>query len=194
MLDIEIKKTILKLIFIFFTVQTNNKFSVFKTELKEYDSSGRKFASFDFLSDSLSESFWSLIWWKETPEFRNSFPGESCKFGVEKETEGRIVTYHVSKGDNCYSKPEEDLVITTGFSYIFVDEQDKIYTPFFFMLNSSDSFDLDIIEYTNETDSHLSIDVGTLKMKGLTLQEVGYSMTMYNNDTVFKYSWKMYPE
>ena len=102
MLDIE-KKTILKLIFIFFTVQTNNKFSVFKTELKEYDSSGRKFASFDFLSDSLSESFWSLIWWKETPEFRNSFPGESCKFGVEKETEGRIVT--------CIMSPRETTVI-----------------------------------------------------------------------------------
>ena len=175
-------------------MQTNNKFSVFKTELREYDLRGRKYASFDFLSDSLSESFWSRIWWKETPEFRTSFPGETCKFGVKKDTEGRIVTYHVSKGDNCYSKPGEDLAITTGFSYTFVDDQDKIYPYIFFILNSSDSFHLDINEYTNETDSRLTINVGNMKMKGFTLQEVGYYMTMSNNDTYFNYSWKMYPE
>ena len=63
--------------------------------------------------------------------------------------------------------------ISTGFTYVFVDDQDEKYSKISFMFDSSDSFDLDINENTNETDSRLMIHEGNMKMKGFTLEQVG---------------------
>ena len=142
-------------------------------------------------SASTSERFSSFLKGKETIVPLDSFPGESCKFEVKKETDGRILTYNADKGDGCNSKPEENLKIWSEFTYRFVDDQDREYNNYSF---DYDSFDFDINEFMNRTDSRLIINNANMKKKGFNLTKVMDNMWMSSNDAYFAYSWQIYPE
>ena len=175
----------------FFSVSfIDDKFSVFKTEIEAYGSPTETY-SLHLFSASTSERFSSFLKGKETSVHLGSFPGESCTFDVKKETDGRILTYTADKGDSCISKPEENVTIWSEFTYRFVDDQDREYNNYSF---DYDSFDFDINEFMNRTDSRLIINNEKMKKKGFNFTKVMYNMWMSSNDVYFAYSWQIYPE
>ena len=174
-----------------------SRFSVFKTEIEVYGPPTKEY-SMHLFSASTSEwfGFSSSLKGKETSVLLDSFPGESCTFEVKKETDGRILIYNADKGCGCNSKPEENLKIWSEFTYRFIDDQDRQYNNYFFVDDffDNDSFDFDINEFMNRTDSRLIINNEQMKKKGFNLTEVMYNMWMWSNDDDIGYSWQIYPE
>lgn len=170
---------------------TDDKFSVFKTEIEVYGPPTKEY-SFYLFSASTSEWFGASLKGKETSVLLDSFPGESCTFEVKKETDGRILTYNADKGCGCNSKPEENLKIWSEFTYRFIDDQDRQYNNYFFV--DDYDYDFDINDFLNRTDSRLIINNEQMKKKGFNLTEVMYNMWMWSNDAKVGYSWQIYPE
>ena len=166
----------------------DDNFSVFKTEKKGYGSDINEH-SLHLFSASTSEWVHFILAWYETSVPLDSFPGESCTFEVKKETDGRILTYNVDKGEGCYSKPEENHQISSEFTYNFVDDQNRDYNQYSFELNS---FEFDINEFINRTDSRLIINNEKMTKKSFDLTNVYYSMFIVSMDAKISYTWQIY--